>query len=94
MNERTENTANMKEMSSSQIDQLLHDPIPVQYGPLRFYDKEMRCIVSGRMEEGRFVKNNKGKCNSPTHIKLQGIPTCSMHALRKMNELLIEMEVE
>jgi hypothetical protein len=49
---------------------------PKQDGPLRFFDKEMRC-------------SNRG-CSSPTYLKIQGVPRCSMHALRELNEMLVE----
>lgn len=55
-------------------------PAPEQFGPLRWYDKEMRCASRG--------------CGSPTYCKLKGIPYCIMHSLKLMNELLVELEVE
>lgn len=55
-------------------------PVPEQYGPFRFYDTETRCASRG--------------CGSPTRYKLQGIPYCSVHVIRKMNEMLFELGVE
>jgi hypothetical protein len=52
-------------------------PIPVQNGPLRFYDREMRCASR--------------RCGSPTHMKVEGISYCNMHALRRLNELVVEL---
>ena len=52
-------------------------PSPPQFGPLRWFDKEMRCASRG--------------CGSPTYIQLESIPRCSMHALKKMNEMLYEL---
>jgi hypothetical protein len=49
----------------------------IQNGPLRWYDTEMRCVSRG--------------CSSPTHCKVEGLPLCMMHSLRKLNELCIEM---
>lgn len=54
--------------------------IPEQFGPLRHFDREMRCASRG--------------CSSPTHFKLQGIPLCMIHCLRKMNEMLLALGVE
>lgn len=45
-----------------------------QFGPLRWFDVEMRCACRG--------------CSSPTHCKLEGIPRCGMHSLKLMNEML------
>jgi hypothetical protein len=55
-----------------------YEPIE-QYGPLRWYDKEMRCASRG--------------CSSPTYCKVQGIPYCTMHSLRRLNEMLVEKGV-
>jgi len=52
-------------------------PPPPQFGPLRWFDKEMRCASRG--------------CGSPTYTQLEGIPRCGMHALKKMNEMLYEL---
>lgn len=45
-----------------------------QYGPLRYYDTEMRC--------------SSRRCGSPTHYKVQGAPKCTVHALKELNEML------
>jgi hypothetical protein len=50
-------------------------PIPQQMGPLRRTDNEMRCASRG--------------CSSPTYYKFQGIPYCSTHVMRIMNEMLV-----
>ena len=55
-------------------------PAPEQYGPLRWFDKEMRCASRG--------------CGSSTYCKLRNVPRCLMHALREMNEMLRELGVE
>lgn len=54
-----------------------------QVGPIRWYDKEMRCM------------NGRGhtKCGSPTYIRFQGIPNCMIHAVQLANELLVEKGV-
>ena len=49
-----------------------------QTGPLRYYDIGMRCLSK--------------RCGSPTHYKFRGVPYCSVHALRKMNEELTQYE--
>lgn len=54
-------------------------PIPEQFGPLRHWDATLRCASRG--------------CASPTHYKLQGIPYCYIHCLRKMNDMLIEFGI-
>jgi hypothetical protein len=53
--------------------------IPEQHGPMRHFDREMRCASPG--------------CGSPTHFKLEGIPRCMVHCLREMNEMLIGMGI-
>jgi hypothetical protein len=50
-----------------------------QKGPLRWFDREMRCTSR--------------RCSSPTYSKVNGIPLCQMHALQKLNELLITTTV-
>ena len=49
--------------------------LPPQEGPLRFFDKEMRCSSRG--------------CSSATYAKVQGVPRCSIHALHELNEMLV-----
>lgn len=51
-----------------------------QNGPLRYFDREMRCASRG--------------CGSSTHYKLQSIPYCSTHTIKLMNEMLIKHGVE
>jgi hypothetical protein len=50
---------------------------PLQDGPLRWYDHEMRCASKG--------------CSSPTYCKVEGVPYCMMHSLRKLNELVVQV---
>jgi len=51
--------------------------VSTQKGPLRYYDNgNMRCLSS--------------RCGSPTHYKFRGVPYCTVHALRKMNEELTD----
>lgn len=47
-----------------------------QIGPIKWYDKEMRCASRG--------------CSSPTYIKFLGIPKCTTHILKLANELMVE----
>lgn len=51
-----------------------------QVGPLRHFDREMRCASRG--------------CGSSTFYKLEGIPKCTTHLLFRMNEMLVELGVE
>lgn len=57
-------------------------PPPQQSGPLRWYDKEMRCLHNKEIDGRRIM------CHSPTYAKLDGIPHCTIHALKVMNERL------
>lgn len=50
---------------------------PPQYGPLRWCDDSFRCASRG--------------CASPTVLKVDGIPRCGVHALRILNEMVIEL---
>ena len=51
--------------------------VSTQKGPLRYYDNgNMRCLSS--------------RCGSPTHYKFRGVPYCTVHALRLMNEELTD----
>jgi len=54
-------------------------PSPIQEGPLRFFDNEMLCTSR--------------RCGSPTWIKVKGMPLCIAHALRELNQMLIERGV-
>lgn len=58
-------------------------PVPEQHGPLRHYDKTMTCVSTATSTTHR-------KCGAPTFWKLNGIPTCSTHALFVMNKMLYE----
>jgi hypothetical protein len=53
-------------------------PRPPQFGPLRWFDSEMRCACRG--------------CSSPTMLKLNGVARCSVHAMKMMNEMLTSDE--
>ena len=57
-------------------------PVPPQYGPLRRFDKEMRC------QNGEKHR----RCGSSTFFKLNGTPLCMIHAIYKMNEMLYTPE--
>jgi len=46
-----------------------------QRGPLRWFDREMRCASRG--------------CGSATFCKVQGVPYCMMHSLTELNEMLV-----
>jgi hypothetical protein len=48
-----------------------------QSGPLRWYDYEMRCASLG--------------CNSPTYYKVEGAPRCYAHAIKELNQIVIDM---
>lgn len=48
-----------------------------QGGPLRWYDYEMRCASLG--------------CGSPTYTKIEGAPRCMMHALKEINQIVINL---
>lgn len=50
-----------------------------QFGPLRRFDKEMRCASRG--------------CGSSTFFRVRGIPRCISHALRELNEMLVELGI-
>ncbi len=51
---------------------------PVQHGPLRRFDRPARCASRG--------------CGTETYYKVLNAPRCMTHALRELNELLIEAE--
>jgi hypothetical protein len=53
-------------------------PVPQQKGPVRWFDREMRCA-------------NRG-CSSPTYLKVEYVPRCMMHALQELNGLVVKME--
>lgn len=53
--------------------------VPEQYGPVRQYDREMRCASRG--------------CGSSTFLKLQGIPLCMSHIIDRLNEMLFKLGV-
>lgn len=50
-------------------------PKTPQVGPLRWYDREMRCAKRG--------------CSSPTYCKVQGVPYCMKHSLEELNLMLV-----
>jgi hypothetical protein len=63
-------------------------PPPEQVGPLRWYDRPMRCLHESEFSSRRIM------CHSPTYAKLNGVPMCEMHALKTMNLLLVEKGAE
>lgn len=54
--------------------------VPEQHGPLRRYERNMRCASRG--------------CASPTYHKVQGVPYCMIHCMGRLNNMLIELGVE
>jgi hypothetical protein len=67
-----------------------------QNGPLKFFDKEKTCLNSGYYAidpetNERYYKKSHGRCGSPTHWELDGVPYCHIHVLYKMNEMLMEL---
>lgn len=53
-------------------------PSVEQFGPVRVYDKEMRCATRG--------------CASSTHYKCNGIPRCVAHLIRELNQMVHELQ--
>jgi hypothetical protein len=47
-----------------------------QRGPLRYFDQTMRCTSR--------------RCGSATHYKFRGMPLCTVHAMKRMNEELTD----
>ena len=70
----------MQELTYEEVQALLAIPEP-QYalGPLRFFDNEMLCTSR--------------RCGSPTWIKVKGMPLCIAHALRELNQMLVDKGV-
>lgn len=67
--------------SRSDNDILRHYDIPEQHGPLRYFEPPWKpCASRG--------------CRSPTPYKVSGVRYCTVHALRKLNNMLIERGVE
>jgi len=54
----------------------VYEPTP-QNGPLRWYDREMRCCKKG--------------CGSSTYCKIEHKPFCMKHALDELNKLCIQV---
>jgi len=72
----------MQELTLEQVQGLLRPqerPEIVAIGPLRWFDRELRCTSR--------------RCNSPTYCKIKGMPLCSMHALVMLNDMLVEKGV-
>jgi hypothetical protein len=78
-------------------------PAPPQFGPLIYVEKEARCVVAGYYtyetdEEGKYtgkkewIKSTTGGCHSSTNYRVNGKPMCVTHALRELNELLIDRD--
>jgi|SRR6266576_1181988 len=71
-------------------------PAPPQHGPLRYYEVPSLCVVAGywsypeNNEEKVWVKSKSGGCRTQTYYKVDGIPMCCTHALRTLNDMLIE----
>lgn len=74
--------------------------LPPQLGPLKSHEKEQRCVSSGyyaidlETNERYYKKYSRGSCRSPTHWTLDGIPLCSVHAMYRMSELILELRGE
>lgn len=66
-------------VEESSLDLETEYPIVEQFGPLRRYDKEMRCASRG--------------CGSSTFFKVRNVPRCMIHALRELNEMLVALGV-
>lgn len=67
-----------------------------QNGALRYYDRERICLNSGYYAidpetDERYYKKTQGKCGSPTHWELDGVPYCQIHVLYRMNELITQL---
>ncbi len=70
----------MFKVVSPDIERELESPTAPRHtapGPLKWYDKEMRCASRG--------------CRSPSYCKVEGIPYCVMHALHKLDILCHEL---
>jgi hypothetical protein len=73
-------------------------PAPPQHGPLRYVDRSTSCVVAGYWsypesnEEKVWVKTRG--CRTQTHYRLNGIPMCSTHVIRAMNDLLIDSKFD
>ena len=51
--------------------------VPEQNGPLRYFEPPWkRCACRG--------------CGSPTPYRINGIPRCTVHALRELNQMLVD----
>lgn len=51
---------------------------PEQFGPVRWFDTEMRCTRRG--------------CNSPTYLRVNRIPECMKHAVDTLNCMIVDMQ--
>lgn len=56
-------------------------PVPPQRGPLRQFDKEMRCMNGEKQR----------RCGSSTFLKVNGVPKCMTHALNDLNNIIVEL---
>lgn len=70
---KTRGSGNSKP-AAPQVERKKFLPEP-QRGPVRHYDREMRCTRKG--------------CNSPTYFKFQHLPECMIHVIQSCNELLV-----
>lgn len=74
-------------------------PAPEQHGPLTYSEKEKPCLHTGYYVGGILHDTDehggaRRGCHSPTNWRFKGAPICTVHALRKMNALLYEVEQE
>jgi hypothetical protein len=77
----------MTDLTLDDLEDLLDEPsIPQQKGPLRRFDREMQCLNS--------YGPRKISCRSPTYYKVNGIPLCSVHAIQRLNDIIIELTGE
>lgn len=78
----------MEAVDEDELLAVLAEPVvPVQHGPLRRFEREMRCVHVREHGNGK-------NCNSSTFFKLMGIPLCMMHALNEMNKMLFERGID
>jgi hypothetical protein len=77
----------MTDPTFEELEELLDEPtVPQQKGPLRRYEREMQCLNTWGVK--------KISCRAPTYLKLNGIPLCSVHALWRMNDIIMELTGE
>lgn len=77
--------------------QTVRFPAPPQHGPLQYVEVSAACVVAGYYEydkENNRTWKKSNACKSQTHYRLKGVPMCSTHALRTMNDMLIERDFD